>query len=145
MSNLNVNLAELLQGENYCTITSIRRNEKRPEFIEINVRSSELTTDILRIYDDSSNSEGMIRKLIFSTIYKKGVTQYNLKEIEGKDVIIDIEKATSKSGNTFWKVKGFSKVDSSTDLSKFKFINELNINKPEEVEDISELEDLLDK
>lgn len=142
--DLNVSFGELLAGDNYCTILGMKRNKEKPEFIDIKIKDSKLVQDNIRIFDDSNNPRGKVRGLVKATIYEEGKTTYNLAEIEGKDVIINLEKATSKKGNEFWKVLEFKCVDSYTDLSRFEFVRETDINEPEEVEDISELEDLLD-
>lgn len=149
MENLNVSFEELNEGRNYMKIEGIGINEQLSQLFDLRVRSGNGVQETFRIYNDSNRPNGQVRNLVKATILEEGVKRYNLGEVVGKYIIIDIKKEVSKKGNEFWKINNFEKVTEDTDLSEFEIIAgekpAVNFGEVETVDSISDLEDMLDK
>ena len=149
VNNLNVSFSEFSEGINLIEILTIKRNEKYTNFFDLGAKSSNGAEDTFRIFNDSNKSYGLIRSLVGATIFEGGRKSYNLGDIVGRKVIINLENAVSKNGNNYWKVKGFEKVTEDTNLDQFEFQEETESStyttlKLDEVNDVSDIEDLLE-
>lgn len=149
MLGLEINLDELQVGRNYGQIVGVERNEKIQQIFDVSIKMSNGIQEKFGVYDDSSRVDGQVRKLVKATILEEGVKRYNLGEIVGKYIIVDIQKAVSKKGNEFWKISNFEKVTKDTDLSEFEIIAcekpNVKFGEVEIANDINELESMLDK
>lgn len=130
MQEFMVNLEEVQEGKNDVNITKLSKAEGVTNLLEVGVRFSNGVEEILRIFNDVNKQDGLVRQLIKATIFEEGKKSYNLADVVGLDVIVDIEQAVSKKGNEYWKVNGFERA--------------VSINISQECNSIQEIEDILD-
>lgn len=147
--SLNVVWNVLKEGRNLVAVEGIKKNEKFDNLYDFKMKSSNGVEETIGVFNDINRTNGVIRSFIRATIYEEGMKVYNLEECIGKQVIVDLESATSKSGNIFWKIKRVEKVTKDTNLDEFEFEDEIqsdtiNTQKISNVNDISDLEDLMD-
>lgn len=130
MQEFIVNFDEIQEGKNEVTITKIRKVEEFINLLEIGVKFINGVEESIRIFNDVNKQDGLVRQLIKATIFQNGKKSYDLAEVVGLNVIIDIEQALSKKGNNYWKVNGFEKA--------------ILINKSQECNSIDEIAEMLD-
>lgn len=130
MQEFIVNFDEIQEGKNDVTITKIRKVEEFINLLEIGVKFVNGVEESIRIFNDVNKQDGLVRQLIKATIFQDGKKSYDLAEVVGLNVIIDIEQALSKKGNNYWKVNGFEKA--------------ILINKSQECNSIDEIAEMLD-
>ncbi|NFO67020.1 hypothetical protein FDC27_08615 [Clostridium botulinum] len=130
MQEFMVNLEEVQEGINDVNITKLSKAEGFTNLLEVGVRFSNGVEEILRIFNDVNKQDGLVRQLIKATIFEEGKKSYNLADVVGLDVVVDIEQAVSKKGNEFWKVNGFERA--------------ISINRSQECNSIDEIADILD-
>lgn len=130
MQEFIVNFDEIQEGKNEVTITKIRKVEEFINLLEIGVKFINGVEESIRIFNDVNKQDGLVRQLIKATIFQNGKKSYDLAEVVGLNVIIDIEQALSKKGNNYWKVNGFEKA--------------ILINKSQECNSIDEIVEMLD-
>lgn len=147
--SLNVVCNELKEGRNLMRVETIRINQRFDNLFDIKLKSSNGVEDTFGIFNDVNRTNGIIRNLIEATIYVQGRKAYNLEDIIGKQVIVHLENTISKKGNEFLKIKKFERVTEDTNLDEFKFQEETELSiytipKVDEVNDLSDIEDLLE-
>ena len=130
MQEFIVNFDEIQEGKNEVTITKIRKVEEFINLLEIGVKFINGVEESIRIFNDVNKQDGLVRQLIKATIFQNGKKSYDLAEVVGLNVIIDIEQALSKKGNNYWKVTGFEKA--------------ILITKSQECTSIDEIAEMLD-
>lgn len=130
MQDIMVNLEEIQEGKNDVTITKLKKVEEFTNLLEIGVEFSNGVEESIKVFNDVNKQDGLVRQLIKATIFQNGKKSYNLAEVVGLNVVIDIEQAVSKKGNTYWKVNGFEKA--------------VSINRSQECNSIDEIADMLD-
>lgn len=130
MQDIMVNLEEIQEGKNDVTITKLKKVEEFTNLLEIGVEFSNGVEESIKVFNDVNKQDGLVRQLIKATIFQNGKKSYNLAEVVGLNVAVDIEQAVSKKGNTYWKVNGFEK--------------SVSINRSKECNSIDEIADMLD-
>lgn len=136
----------LTEGKNLMRTKEITKNEKFPNLFNFRMESSNGAEETFGVFNDANRSYGLIRKYLKATIFEEGNNTYNLGDTVGRDVIVVIESAVSKNGNSYWKITDFEKVTLDTDLDEFEICQEwkdATNTSIETVEDISDLEDML--
>lgn len=126
---LRVALEEIQEGRNDVTITKLRKVENYTNLLEVGVKFSNGVEESIRIFNDVNKHDGLIRQLIKATIFQEGKKSYNLAEVIGANVVIDIEQAVSKKGNNYWKVNRFERANS--------------INRVQECDNVDDIADIL--
>lgn len=130
MQEFIVNFDEIQEGKNDVAITKIRKVDEVINLLEIGVKFVNGVEESIRIFNDVNKKNGLVRQLIKATIFQDGKKSYDLAEVVGLNVIIDIEQALSKKGNNYWKFNGFEKA--------------ILINKSQECNSIDEIAEMLD-